>query len=93
MFDATGGLADVSIIRRGSAADIAFRRHDGELVFGFVLDGKAKLNRGEEFDLAPADAFVIPPAEPWALGEMSPDFRLLHVTTARLNDLGNQRSP
>jgi quercetin dioxygenase-like cupin family protein len=82
MFEATGGLADVSVIRRASASEIAFRPHEGELVFGFILDGSAQLD-GE--DLGPADAFVIPPGQPWALTGMSDDFRLLHVTTARLD--------
>ena len=31
------------------------------------------------------DAFVIRPGEPWTLSGMSADFRLLHVTTARLD--------
>ena len=34
--------------------------------------------------LTPDDAFVVPPREPWTLGEMSDGFRLLHVTTERL---------
>ena len=40
---ATDGLADVGVIRAGSASEIAFRPHEGELVFGFVLDGTARL--------------------------------------------------
>ena len=39
-----------------------------EPVFGFVLQGAA-------------DAFAIPPHEPWRLTDMSEDFRLLQVTT------------
>ena len=83
MFEATGGLGDVSVLRRGSAPEIAFRPHDGELVFGFVLDGSALLDGSM---LGPADAFVIPPDQPWQLASMSHDFRLLHVTTGRLDD-------
>lgn len=81
MFEATDGLADVSVVRPGSASEIAFRRHDGELVFGFMLEGSAAL---EGSPLGPADAFVIPPDQSWTLTDLSDDFRLLHVTTARL---------
>lgn len=81
--DASGGLADVRTVRPGAASEIRFPPHDGELVFGFVLDGAAALD-GQP--LAPADAFVIPPGQHWTLGRMSSDFRLLHMTTARLDD-------
>jgi quercetin dioxygenase-like cupin family protein len=82
MFEATGGLADVMTLRAAGAPSIAFKPHDGELVFGFVLDGKAQLD-GQ--DIGPADAFAIPPDRAWAIDQMSDDFRLLHVTTARLD--------
>ena len=78
---ATGGLAEARIIRPGGSRAIAVPPHDGELVFGFVLTGSARLDRGEAHPLGPADSFVIPPAEAWRLTEMSADFRLLHVTT------------
>jgi quercetin dioxygenase-like cupin family protein len=80
--EATGGLAQVRTVRaRGS--EIVFPPHDGELVLGFVLDGSARLGFGDGVDLGPADAFVIPPEEPWSLSGASPDLRLLHVTTSR----------
>ena len=82
LFDATGGIASARIIRSGTATSVAFEPNDDELVFGFVLEGEARL--GDDA-IGPADAFVIPPDEPWWLGEMSSDFRLLHVTTARLD--------
>jgi quercetin dioxygenase-like cupin family protein len=81
MRGATGGLADVSVIRRGSGSEAGFEPHDGELVFGFVLEGTAALDGSA---LGPADAFVIPPNQPWTLVDLSCDFRLLHVTTGRL---------
>ena len=84
MAEATGGLADVRTVRRGQAATIDVPAHEGELVFGFVLHGTAMLDFGGQHPLQPADAFVIPPGEPWRLAEPSPDLRLLHVTTARL---------
>ena len=88
MFDATGGLADVSIVRRRSASEIAFRPHDGELIFGFVLDGSASLDGRS---LGPADAFAVPPDQPWTLSGLSADFRILHITTGLLDEI--VRSP
>ncbi len=82
MFEATGGLADVLTLRSAGASSIAFKPHDGDLVFGFVLDGTAQLDRE---GIGPADAFVIPPGESWSLSALSHDFRLLHITTARLD--------
>ena len=84
MLEATGGLADVRIVRRGQTDTIDFPAHQGDLVFGFVLDGSAMLDFRGRHALQPADAFTIPPGEPWRLAEISPDLRLLHVTTARL---------
>jgi quercetin dioxygenase-like cupin family protein len=82
MREATNGIADVRILRAHEGASIVFGPHDGELVFGFVLDGTARLG---ESDLGPADAFVIPPGEPWTLTAASRNFRLIHVTTASLD--------
>ena len=79
--DATGGLAEVRTIRGGQ---IDFPMHHGELVFGFVLDGSARLDFEDRFELCAGDAFVIPPGASWNICDGSDDFRLLHVTTARL---------
>ena len=79
--DATGGLAEVRTI----GGDLQAPPHDGELVFGFVLEGSATLEYRGEQPLASGDAFVIPPDEAWGLSGSSDDFRLLHVTTARLD--------
>jgi quercetin dioxygenase-like cupin family protein len=79
---ATRGLSEVRTVRTGGAASIDFPAHDGELVFGVVLDGTAELG---DHEIGPADAFVIPPGEEWRLAALSPEFRLLHVTTARLD--------
>jgi len=81
---ATGGRADARILRPGASPAIALPAHDGELVFGFVLQGSVRLDYGEIHPLGPADAFVIPPGEAWRLAEMSDDLRLLHVTTGRI---------
>jgi hypothetical protein len=79
--EASGGLIEARIVRPGNQAAIV-PPHDGELVFGFVLEGSARL--GEDRPLGQADSFVIPPGQAWALHDASEDFRLLHVTTARL---------
>ena len=77
---ATGGLAQVQTVRAG-AAPLDFPPHGGELVFGFVLDGSARLQSHGDYALERSDSFVIPPTEPWTLADASEDFRLLHVTT------------
>lgn len=82
--EATAGLAEARILRPGASPVIDIPPHDGELVFGFVLEGTVRLDHGEGHALGPADAFVIPPGEAWRLAGMSGDFRLLHVTTARM---------
>lgn len=82
---ASGGLLDARTIRPCGAREVAFGPHDGELVFGFVLGGRARLDFGCGFELAPADAFVVPPRQRWTLRKMTRDFRFLHVTTGRLD--------
>jgi quercetin dioxygenase-like cupin family protein len=82
--EATNGLAEVRIVRPANGRAIAFPPREGELVFGFVLEGSAILEFGGRHDLALPDAFVIPPGEAWSLCDASPDLRLLHVTTARI---------
>jgi uncharacterized protein YjlB len=82
MNEATGGLAEARLVRAGAAGTIEFGAHTGELVFGFVLEGKGRLASEE---IGAGDAFVIPPDEGWRLVDGSPDFQLLHVTTARLD--------
>ena len=85
MLAATGGIAEVRTVRPRTAAPFDFPPHEGELVFGFVLQGSGRLDRGYGFDLEAGDAFVIPPMEKWGVSGASPDFRLLHVTTGRLD--------
>ena len=84
MRDASGGRAEVRIIRPRGAEPIDVPPHNGELVFGFTLGGTAGLIFGGNFPIGPGDAFVIPPGEAWTLAGASPNFRLLHVTTGRL---------
>ena len=82
---ATSGLAEVRTLRPRNGEALAFGGHGGELVFGFVLDGSAMLEYRGVHEVGTADAFVIPPGQPWRLSNASPDFRLLHVTTAPLD--------
>lgn len=82
---ATAGLADVRTVRSDGATTIGFAAHDGELIFGFVLDGSAMLEFRGKHELHAADSFVIPPGENWGLTAVTGDFRLLHVTTAQLD--------
>ena len=85
--DATNGAAEALVIRRAAAPEIHFGAHGGELMFGFVLEGTASLHSHGIHALGPTDAFVIPPDGAWSLSEMSAEFRLLYVTTARLDCL------
>lgn len=84
LFEATGGLMDARTVRARNSAVIDVPPHDGELVFGFVLEGSASLDRRDDHEVHRRDAFAIPPDEPWRIRGASDDFRLLHVTTARL---------
>jgi len=88
--DATGGLAEARILRPGVAPVAAVPPLDGELVFGFILEGSVRLDYGEGHALGPADAFAIPPGEAWRLAGASEDLRLLHVTTRRLRAAGGR---
>ena len=84
MREASAGLVDARTLRPGAEPVIAVPPHNGELVFGFVLDGSARLDRDAGHCLGPADAFVIPPGEAWRLTDASEEFRLLHVTTGNI---------
>jgi quercetin dioxygenase-like cupin family protein len=91
MPEATAGLAEVRVVRLSASSNIAFAPDDGELVFGFLLEGSARLDYAGGHVLGPADSFVIPPGEAWTLSDPSNDLRVLHVTTQAL--AGRSRSP
>ena len=93
MSAATNGLAEVRLLRPGSDPAVTVPPHDGELVFGFLLEGSAMLDCRGSTPLGPADSFVIPPGEAWGLSNLSPDMRLLHVTTAPPKDRAGQNPP
>ncbi len=79
MAEATGGLAGARVLRPARAERLDQPAHGGELLFGFVLEGRAGLDCRGRHALGPCDAFVIPPDEPWTLSDCSPDFALLEV--------------
>ncbi len=79
MIQATRGLADVAVLRPAGADRLACAAHQNDLLFGFVLDGAAVLERQGDHALASTDAFVIPPGENWALRDCSADLALLQV--------------
>ncbi len=85
LLEATGGLMEARTIRPRTTPTIGFPPHGGELVFGFVLEGSATLDYCDAAMLRRGDAFVIQPDEAWRLTGMSQDFRLLHLSTARLD--------
>jgi len=85
LVEATCGLAQARTIKPGGTSGMAVPPHDGELIFGLVVEGSASLDFGERFDLGAGDAFVIPPGEAWGLSAMSDDFRLLHATTGKMD--------
>lgn len=84
MREASGGRIDACIVRPSARPEMEVPPQDGELVFGFVTEGSARLDRDGDKDLSATDAFVIPPTEAWRLTRASADLRLLIVTTAKL---------
>jgi uncharacterized protein YjlB len=79
MAEATRGLADAYVLRPGGATRFIATPHDGELLFGFLLEGSAVLERQGDYPLGSGDAFAIPAGEAWALFDASPDLALLQV--------------
>ena len=79
MLMATRGVADVNVLRPAGVDRLANGAHHGNLLFGFLLEGAAVLERQGAHPLAATDAFVIPPGEDWTLSHCSPDLSLLQV--------------
>ena len=76
---ATRGLADLRVIRPTGGRRLSVPAHNRELLFGFLLDGAATLDCGGRHPLGPADAFVIPPGEAFALDDCAQDLALLEL--------------
>ena len=79
--DASAGLLNACIVRPGAEPLLSVPPREGELMFGFVVQGSARLLYRGGHELGAADAFAVPPGEAWQLSSMSDDFRLLQVTT------------
>jgi mannose-6-phosphate isomerase-like protein (cupin superfamily) len=77
----TGNVAGVHVIRRGEGEPV-WTRHDSDILFTFVMEGHMVLE-GEgrdRYDLAPGDAFVIPPGMRVRYSDPSRDLELLEVS-------------
>ncbi len=79
MAQATRGIADARVIRPAGQDEIVFAPHTGELMFAFVLEGAATLQRGGDHGVKACDSFVIPAGEGWGLTKASADLQLLQV--------------
>ena len=76
---ATGGIAGAYVLRPAGSDRLALPAHEGELLFGFVLEGSAVLERQGDHPLGDGDAFVIPAGEAWGIRDASKDLELLQV--------------
>ena len=79
--EATGGIAGVQVVRRGTGAP-QWARHDADILFGFVLSGGVTLEgEGKDpFALARGDAFVIPPGMATRWADPTDDVEMLEVS-------------
>ncbi|TMV12881.1 cupin domain-containing protein [Arenibacterium halophilum] len=78
--DNTKGVAGVQVVRPGEGTP-QWARHDTDILFGFVMQGRATLeSEGREpSQLVAGDAYAIPPNLRTRLGAASDDFELLEV--------------
>jgi mannose-6-phosphate isomerase-like protein (cupin superfamily) len=83
---ATGGIGGARVVRHSGPAGVVEQTHDAELVFWFVTEGTATLERTaddastETNQLNPATALVLPAGSSHRLAQCSDDFELLEVT-------------
>lgn len=80
MFEATGGLAEVMVLKSGGAQRLEVAAHRGELLFAVLLEGSAWLEHQGRHALRSCDAFVIPAGQAWGLEDASPELVLLLVS-------------
>ncbi|MEM7301455.1 MAG: cupin domain-containing protein [Pseudomonadota bacterium] len=78
----TKGVANVQVARwTGGAVDAPLASHNTDILFTFVLEGSMQLQAsGAAHDLAPGDAFVVPPGEVTRYANASADLELLEVS-------------
>lgn len=77
----TQNVAGVHVVRPGDAS-ADWTRHNGDILFNFVMDGRMTLE-GEDRDphaLQAGDAFVIPPGMAVRYADPSDDLQLLEVS-------------
>ncbi|HVQ30993.1 MAG TPA: cupin domain-containing protein, partial [Vicinamibacteria bacterium] len=78
---ATGGLAGAQVVRSLGASHSPATRHDAEVLFTFVLAGKALLeSEGNGHEVHAGDSFVVPAGLRHALAECSRDLQILEVS-------------
>ena len=75
---ATGGIVSAEVVRPGR--NETSLRHEGELVFLFVLAGTASLRESDEHALARDHAVAIPGDVNVSLCNLSEDFEMLRVS-------------
>jgi quercetin dioxygenase-like cupin family protein len=78
--EASGAKISAEVLRPADNRRLDLAASPAELILGFVLSGEAALSCRGDHTLSPADAFVIPPGEPWGLQEASEHLELLRVT-------------
>jgi len=79
--EASGGMAEVHVLRPRGSLPAAAQRHGGELLFAFVLGGATTLRcegRAEE-RLSEGDCCVVPAGLEHAWGDCAADLELLRV--------------
>ncbi len=78
---ATGGLAEVSVLRQAEEGVDVTTRHTGEFLFHFVLDGSMTLSvDGRQAQaLTAGDCFTLPKELPFRIGAASGPLELLRV--------------
>ena len=78
---ATGGLAEVAVLRQAAEDIDVTTRHTGEFLFHFVLDGSMSLavDGAEAAELAAGDCFTLPKDLPFRIGAASGPLELLRV--------------
>jgi mannose-6-phosphate isomerase-like protein (cupin superfamily) len=83
-FECRDSVAGVRVVRAVPGSPLAApRSDDAELVFWFVLTGRAVLRLDDGAASEPlrrGDAVAVPGGRRWQLAEPSPDFELLDVT-------------
>jgi len=76
----TEGVSGVQVVRRGDG-DPEWTRHEGDILFTFVMDGGMTLEGAgkDPYRLEPGDAFVIPPGMKTRYSDPTNDVEFLEV--------------